>query len=133
MITLVLTQEEADYLRQLLEREVATAPPEKASCAQRLRDDLPAGPPLGELATVSLLVGVNDSLEHIEATAQFLIRLGRNAAKLEIMPFHRMGKNKYRALNMVYTMEGLEAADDGKAEAARNAYIQCGIECSISR
>ena len=80
-----------------------------------------------------LIPGVNDSIENIEATARFLTSLGKNAARLQIMPYHRMGQSKYRALNMLYAMEGLGAADDEQVEAARKAYIQCGIDCSISR
>ena len=80
-----------------------------------------------------LVPGVNDSIENIEATARFLTGLGKNAARLELMPFHRMGQSKYRALNMVYTMEGLGAADGEQVEAARKAYVQCGIDCSVSR
>jgi pyruvate formate lyase activating enzyme len=80
-----------------------------------------------------LIPGVNDAIENIEATARFLISLGKNAAKLQIMPFHRMGQSKYKALNMIYTMEGLGAAEDEQAEAALKAYVQCGIDCSISR
>jgi pyruvate formate lyase activating enzyme len=80
-----------------------------------------------------LIPGVNDSAENIEATARFLTSLGKSAARLEIMPFHRMGQSKYRALNMLYTMEGLGAADDAQVEAARKAYIQHGIDCSVSR
>jgi len=80
-----------------------------------------------------LIPGVNDSIENIEATARFLAGLGKNAARLQIMPFHRMGQSKYKALDMLYTMDGLGAADDGQVEAARKAYIQRGIDCSISR
>ncbi len=80
-----------------------------------------------------LIPGVNNSMENIEATARFLTGLGKNAARLQIMPFHRMGQSKYRALHMFYTMDGLGAADDEQVEAARKAYVQCGIECSISR
>ncbi len=80
-----------------------------------------------------LIPGVNDSIEKIEATARFLKSLGRNAAKLEIMPFHRMGLGKYRALNMRYTMEGIGAAGDDQAEDARKAFIRCGVDCSISK
>ncbi len=79
-----------------------------------------------------LIPGVNDSIRNIEATARFLAGLGRNAARLQILPFHRMGWSKYRALHMPYTMDGLGAADDEQVEAVRKAYIQCGIDCSIS-
>ncbi len=80
-----------------------------------------------------LVPGVNDSIENIEATARFLASLGKNAGRLQIMPFHRMGQSKYKALDMLYTMEGFSAADDEKVEAARMAYVQRGIDCSISR
>ena len=85
------------------------------------------------LFRMPLIPGISDSIENIDATARFLTRLGTNAAKLEIMPFHRMGKNKYTALNMPYNMEELGAADDEQVEAARRAYAQRGIDCSISR
>jgi len=80
-----------------------------------------------------LIPGVNDSIGNIEATARFLTGLGKSAARLQIMPYHRMGQSKYRALHMPYTMEELAAADDGHVEEVRKAYLQCGIECTISR
>jgi len=80
-----------------------------------------------------LIPGVNNSIENIEATARFLTSLGKNASRLQIMPFHRMGQSKYRALNMLYTMEGVGATDDEQVEAARKAYVQHDIDCSISR
>jgi pyruvate-formate lyase-activating enzyme len=49
------------------------------------------------------------------------------------MPFHRMGQSKYRALNLDYTMQELSAADDAQVEAARIAYTERGIDCSVSR
>jgi pyruvate formate lyase activating enzyme len=80
-----------------------------------------------------LIPSVNDAIENIEATARFLTGLGKKAARLQIMPFHRMGQSKYKALNMLYNMEGVGAVEDEQAEAVRKAYIQCGIDCSISR
>lgn len=80
-----------------------------------------------------LIPGISDSAENIEATARFLTGLSKNAARLELMPFHRMGWSKYKALNMLYTMEGFDAADDGQVEAARQAYVRRGIDCSVSR
>jgi pyruvate formate lyase activating enzyme len=80
-----------------------------------------------------LMPGVNDSIGNIEATAGFLISLGKNAMRLQIMPYHRMGQNKYKALNMPYPMEGFGAANDAQVEAVQKAYIDRGINCTISR
>jgi pyruvate formate lyase activating enzyme len=80
-----------------------------------------------------LIPGINNSIENIKATARFLIGLGKNGARLQIMPFHKMGQSKYKTLNMPYTMDGLGAADNEQVEAAQKAYIHYGIDCSISR
>jgi pyruvate formate lyase activating enzyme len=80
-----------------------------------------------------LVPGVNDSLMNIEATAEFLSGLGKNAARLQLMPYHRMGYNKYKALSLPCMMEGLGIADDKQVEAVRKAYIDRGINCTISQ
>jgi pyruvate formate lyase activating enzyme len=80
-----------------------------------------------------LIPGINDSRQNIEETARFLKGLGREVAKLEIMPYHRMGQSKYRAFNLQSAMDEYGAAPDGQVEAVRKAYIQCGINCTISR
>ena len=80
-----------------------------------------------------LIRGFNDSIANIEATAGFLNRLGKNAARLQIMPYHKMGQSKYAALNIPCAMEGIGMADDEQIEAVKKAYIGLGIICTISR
>ncbi len=50
-----------------------------------------------------LIPGINDSIMNIEATAGFLTSLGKSATRLQLMPYHRMGQSKYKALNMPCT------------------------------
>jgi pyruvate formate lyase activating enzyme len=80
-----------------------------------------------------LIPGVNDSPINIEATAAFLKNLGGNALSLELMPFHRMGSDKYKALNIEYFMDDLVIMDNKDLEAVKKAYIDHGINCTISR
>jgi pyruvate formate lyase activating enzyme len=80
-----------------------------------------------------LIPGVNDSNENIEATARFLLDLGKKASRLQLMPYHRMGQSKYRALGVLNAMDAIVPADEGQLEAVRTAYIQYGIDCSISK
>jgi len=49
------------------------------------------------------------------------------------MPFHRMGLNKYKALNMTYRMEDLDVMSDEDLEAVKRAYMDRGINCTVSR
>ncbi len=80
-----------------------------------------------------LIPGVNDTIPNIEATAGFLKNLGKNNLRLQLMPYHRMGQSKYRALNMPYPLEGLGDVDDRHVEEVKEAYIRLGISCTISR
>jgi pyruvate formate lyase activating enzyme len=80
-----------------------------------------------------LIPGVNDTASNIEATARFLKKLGERAVRFELMPFHRMGRDKYRALNMDYLLDGLEIMDNETLEKIKDAYIDRGINCTISR
>jgi len=80
-----------------------------------------------------LIPGVNDTPENIDATADFLSGLGNNGAKLELMPYHRLGWSKYRALNMKYALDGMEAAAEDMVEYVVRAYLDRGIRCTISR
>ena len=80
-----------------------------------------------------LIPGFNDSLTNIEATANFLTHLGENAIQLQLMPYHRMGQGKYKALNKKYYMEEVGIMENDELEAVKNTYIDRGIDCSISR
>ncbi len=79
-----------------------------------------------------LIPGINDSIGNIEATARFLKGLGRKAM-LEIMPYHRMGQSKYKTLNMQYGMNGVGAVDDEQVKTVQKAYIEWGLNCTVSR
>jgi pyruvate formate lyase activating enzyme len=80
-----------------------------------------------------LIPGINDSIMNIKATADFLLSLGKSAVRLQLMPYHRMGQSKYKALDLPCIMEEIAAAGDEHAETVRKAYIDRGIDCSISR
>ena len=77
--------------------------------------------------------GINDMDENIEATVNFLSGLGGSEVRLELMPYHRMGESKYRALNMKYLMNGTRPAGEEMIESIKRAYLDRGISCKISR
>jgi pyruvate formate lyase activating enzyme len=80
-----------------------------------------------------LIPGINDSIGNIEATAKFLKGLGQNAIRLEIMPYHRMGQSKYRALDIQYGMDGADAANEEQVKTVQKAYIERGLNCAVSQ
>ncbi len=80
-----------------------------------------------------LIPGINDTESNIEATAAFLRGFDGKAPRLELMPFHRMGKDKYRALNMDYRMGETGIMKMEEVEKVKKAYNDRGINCTISR
>jgi pyruvate formate lyase activating enzyme len=80
-----------------------------------------------------LIPGINDSMSNIESTAEFLNSHGKGDARLELMPYHRLGQSKYAALHMPYDVDGIGPMEDEQIEAVKKAYIARGIHCTISR
>ena len=54
--------------------------------------------------------GITDSEEHIVQLAQKIKTL-QNVEKVELLPYHSMGENKYEVMNIKYKLEGVEQMD----------------------
>ncbi len=54
-----------------------------------------------------LVPGVTDDLDDIAETAKFAGGLG-NVARVDVLPFHQMGKYKWQQLGMEYTLQDVE-------------------------
>ncbi|MDP4146011.1 MAG: pyruvate formate-lyase-activating protein [Bacillota bacterium] len=54
--------------------------------------------------------GITDSEEHIVKLAKFIKGLN-NIEKIELLPYHSLGVEKYKKLNLPYKLEGIEDMD----------------------
>ncbi len=84
------------------------------------------------LFRIPLIPSVNDSEENILQTADFVKSI-QQKPRIQLMPYHRLGESKYKALNLKDQMNGLPAAGADRVEEVRQKYIQLGIDCSVSR
>jgi pyruvate formate lyase activating enzyme len=84
------------------------------------------------LFRMPLIPGANDDLPNIKETAEFLHGLGNNA-RIELMPYHRLGKGKYEALGRRYPLPGLLPPEPGHLESIKKAFEDNGTICMISR
>lgn len=84
---------------------------------------------------IPVIPNVNDSVENIEATADFIINeLGNRIKTLQLLSFMRLGEEKYRSLGMPYKMENIEIDRNSFQEHVgkiANYFNTRGIKCII--
>jgi len=85
------------------------------------------------LFRMPLIPGINDDLQNIKETADFLHGLGNNALRIELMPYHRLGKGKYESLDRPYLLPELLSPELEHVESVKNTFEASGIICLISR
>jgi pyruvate formate lyase activating enzyme len=85
------------------------------------------------LFRMPLIPGINDDMQNIRETADFLHNLGVRALRIELMPYHRLGKGKYESLDKTYRLDELLTPEPERTEKVRNAFEDAGIMCTISK
>jgi pyruvate formate lyase activating enzyme len=85
------------------------------------------------LFRMPLIPGINDNIQNIQATADFLQGLGEKALRIELMPYHRLGKGKYESLGRPYPLADLPAPEPDQVERVKNDFKESGISCTISK
>jgi len=85
------------------------------------------------LFRMPLIPGINDGLHNIKETAEFLYELGNNVLRIELMPYHRLGKGKYESLDRPYHLPDILSPEPEHMESVKNTFEASGIICMISR
>jgi pyruvate formate lyase activating enzyme len=73
-----------------------------------------------------LVPGVTDHPDNVRGLARFCAGLG-NLERLEVLPFHQLGRYKWRALGIPYPLEDVQPPDAGAVEAARQIFRSEGV------
>jgi pyruvate formate lyase activating enzyme len=85
------------------------------------------------LFRIPLIPGINDEVENIEETAGFLHGLGNSALRIELMPYHRLGKGKYEALEKQYSLSKTLTPMPEHLDSIKKTFESNNINCLISR
>ncbi len=72
-----------------------------------------------------LVPGLTDGADDIAALAEFVAPLS-NVERVEVLPFHQMGRDKWRELGQAYPLETTPAATAEQADQARAIFRQAG-------
>jgi len=84
------------------------------------------------LFRMPLIPGINDDVQNIKETVDFLKSLGITP-RIELMPYHRLGKGKYESLNKKYSLSDILQPEPQHLESIVKAFESYGVECTISK
>lgn len=76
-----------------------------------------------------VIPGFNDTKEEIEAIAKYSAKIG--ASEYHMLPYHRLGRDKYDGLGREYTLDGIMPPEKEKMEYLLSVAQTSGIECQI--
>jgi len=79
---------------------------------------------------IPMIPGCNDSKENIRATAEFVSQM--NVERVDILPFHQMGSNKYKRLGRVYQLDEASPHSDEEIQAFKDTLQSYGLAVSVA-
>lgn len=74
-----------------------------------------------------LVPGLTDSPENVANVVKIASRWKSNVERVEVLPFHNMGADKWRELNMPYTLEDTKPPKPEDVESVRDAFRKEGF------
>lgn len=81
---------------------------------------------------IPIIPGINDNEEEAKKVVNF-IREFKGISKIDLLPFHKMGKEKYESLGMEYKAEELLPVREDVLEKLVQIYRKNGFDANIER
>ncbi|MBN2240626.1 MAG: glycyl-radical enzyme activating protein [Dehalococcoidales bacterium] len=78
-----------------------------------------------------LVPGINDDEENLKSIITFLKGLKLEHSEIEVMPYHRLGVNKYASLGKEYLLQDVMTHELAELEAVKALFTRSGITCYI--
>ncbi|KQY21445.1 pyruvate formate lyase-activating protein [Cellulomonas sp. Root485] len=74
-----------------------------------------------------LVPDLTDAIENVEAVAQYVASLGPVVTRVEVLPFHQMGRDKWAELGMTYELDGVRSPDPELLGRVRGQFRAHGL------
>ena len=74
-----------------------------------------------------LVPGLTDAPENVAAVADYVASLGEAVERVEVLPFHQMGRDKWAELGMRYELDDTEPPTPEATEAVRDVFRARGL------
>lgn len=78
-----------------------------------------------------LVPGLTDAQENVEAVAEYAASLGKSVERLEILPFHQMGRDKWAKLNLSYVLEDTPTPSRELIERVKEQFQAHGLNVTV--
>jgi pyruvate formate lyase activating enzyme len=91
--------------------------------AQRISEE---GIPL--VIRIPVIPGINDTPENISNTAEFVKESLPSCIRMELLPYHALGKDKYRSLGKTYMLEDLSPPPDAEMDILKGIVEKAGVK-----
>ncbi len=79
---------------------------------------------------VPVIPGYNDSDDNFRRMTQFLKQTAP-AIRVDLLPYHRLGRGKYRRLGITYQLEGLEPPSRQRMDGIERLFADAGFSTSV--
>ncbi|HEY3415996.1 MAG TPA: glycyl-radical enzyme activating protein [Armatimonadota bacterium] len=79
---------------------------------------------------IPLIPGVNDGATELAAVGAFVATLP-GVVRVDVLPYHRAGAEKYRRLGRDYLLDELAAPSESQVSAAIGCLRQCGLDVHV--
>jgi pyruvate formate lyase activating enzyme len=79
---------------------------------------------------VPVVPTLNDSVENMEAVASFVRDLPR-VESVELLPYHRLGVNKYQKLGLEYPIDDILPPGQEAMQELQAVFERLGIQCTV--
>jgi len=74
-----------------------------------------------------LVPGLTDAVENVDAVAEHVAAMGSVVTRVEVLPFHQMGADKWAELGMRYELEGVRAPSQELVDRVRGQFRARGL------
>lgn len=71
-----------------------------------------------------IIPGINDTKEYVSSLAKFIKENIKNVTRVDFLPYHKMGNEKYKALNIIDPYEEKEAMDKNKCDELYSWFLE---------
>jgi len=82
------------------------------------------------IVRVPIIPGINDDQENIQQMGKFVASL-KPVTELHLLPYHKVGADKYRRLGLTYQLPDLQSPDSERMEEIRGRLEEFGLKVKV--